>query len=225
MEKYKFQIYTRKTGAIKTMSNQERLKLFDNWAEDYDPSNDTAEYPFTGYDNVLDGIATIVNQEKPKKVLDLGTGTGNLLKRFDSETIELWGTDFPPEMITKAEQTFKNVQFLELDVLSDSIPDVLPTDFDFIVSAYVLHEFPLEDKAKILKRYSQHLSKDGVFIIGDIAFETVAQRETAQRTFKNWDPSESPWAADESQAIFDTLELTNHYKQISNCAGIYVINF
>jgi len=206
--------------------NQERLKLFDNWAKDYDPANDLNEYPFAGYDKVLDSIATIVKQEKlekPTKILDLGTGTGNLLKRFDSETVELWGTDFSPEMIVKAQQTFKNAHFLELDVLSENIPEVLPTDFDFIVAAYVIHEFPLEDKVEILKRYNQHLTKGGSFILGDIAFETAEQRQSAKERIQNWDPTEFPWAANEAKPVLQNAGFSCDYVQLSSCAGIFSI--
>ena len=58
--------------------NQDRLTLFDKWAKNYDPSSDLADYPFAGYDKVLDSIAKLTTQEKPQKILDLGTGTGNL---------------------------------------------------------------------------------------------------------------------------------------------------
>ena len=127
-------------------------------------------------------------------------------------------------MLQKAKQDFPNVHFEQLDLLSEVIPATLPTDFDFIVSAYVLHEFSLTDKAKVLERYAQQLKDTGAFIIGDIAFETVEQRETAKASLKNrWDPEESPWAADEAQPILEKAGFSSEYVQLSSCAGIFSI--
>ena len=203
--------------------NQKRLELFDNWAKNYDPANDTNEYPFSGYDNVLDTIAQLTNSNQAVKILDLATGTGNLLKRFDFNKHEIWATDFSSEMIVEARKTFPDAQYLQLDLLATELPDELPKDFDYIVSAYVFHEFPLETKIDILKRHAEHLKQDGLFIIGDIAFETIEQREQAKESIGNWDPEESPWAVDEACELLEQSGFAASYKQISSCAGVFAI--
>lgn len=203
--------------------NQKRLELFDNWAKDYDPANDTNEYPFSGYDTVLDTIAQLTNSDKAVKILDLATGTGNLLQRFDFAKHEIWATDFSGEMITEARKAFPDAHYLQLDLLATELPNKLPKDFDYIVSAYVFHEFSLETKIDILKRHAKHLKQDGLFIIGDIAFETIEQRTHAKENIGNWDPEESPWAVDEAIAVLEQSGFSCSYKQISSCAGVLAI--
>jgi len=58
---------------------ESRRHLFDEWAESYDDAVQTdAGFPFAGYDQVLDEIFRLSGAKPGMRVLDLGTGTGNL---------------------------------------------------------------------------------------------------------------------------------------------------
>ena len=135
------------------MSN--RLELFDAWAADYDAGVTSEEgFPFAGYEAVL---GRVVQRAAPQpapseppqsqptlRVLDLGTGTGNLAARFAALSAEVWGLDFSSQMLAEARENVPNATFLQADLLGDW--PTLP-QFDRIVSSYLLHEFDLSAKA------------------------------------------------------------------------------
>ena len=152
------------------MHSKNRASLFDQWADDYDQSVESHHtFPFEGYERVLDEIVVAAGVTDKILVLDLGTGTGNLAKRFVSAGCTVWATDFSPQMLAQGRVKLPQVHFIEADLLG-SWPNELPERFDRIVSAYVLHEFDLATKIKLLKRMAASLADDGRIVIGDIAF-------------------------------------------------------
>ena len=60
-------------------------KKFDLWAEEYDKSvqisSDNNEFPFAGYNNLLNTIYNIIHKKEKASVLDIGFGTGTLIKK------------------------------------------------------------------------------------------------------------------------------------------------
>ena len=65
-------------------------KGFDLWADDYDKSvnlcEESNEYPFAGYKDVLGTIYQIIKSGPGMKILDVGFGTGILsFERFGAE--------------------------------------------------------------------------------------------------------------------------------------------
>ena len=203
----------------------ERLELFENWASNYDPANDVAEFPFAGYDAVLDGMVALTKSNKGARVLELGVGTGNFAARFSAAGYEVWGLDFSREMLTRAREKLPTAHLLQADVLTN-LPAELPEDFAVIASAYVLHEFPLASKVDILIRGADHLAEGGVVIVGDIAFETVEARDQARQRYKDaWDDAEHYWAVDEAAATLDDAGFAVRYMQVSVCAGIFALTW
>ena len=66
------------------MIHRDRVQLFDAWAADYDSTVLAADhqFPFAGYQDVLDEIVYQSQVQPCMTVLDLGTGTGNLAAKF-----------------------------------------------------------------------------------------------------------------------------------------------
>ena len=200
-----------------------RLELFDAWASSYDPAEDPEDFPFAGYDAVLNGIIAFAEPKEATKVLELGVGTGNLAAKFGAVGCEVWGLDFSKEMLARAKKQLPAARLLQADLLAD-LPAELPQDFAVITSAYVFHEFPLAEKVAILRRSLPYVAKGGFFVIGDIAFETKQAREKARQQYQEvWDDDEHYWAADEAVATLDKAGFTARYVQVSSCAGIFVI--
>jgi len=207
------------------MNHQHRVRLFDDWAEHYDQSiQDEGGFPFDGYEQVLDEIRRAADAQCGMEVLDLGVGTGNLAAQFAALGCDIWGLDFSAEMLAKAQERLPQAILVKADLLSDW-PTELDHRFDRIVSAYVLHEFDLSTKVKLLQRLTErHLAAKGRIVVGDIAFTTSGARDEARRKWADlWDEEEDYWAADEAADTCERAGLQVTYKQISSCGGVFVI--
>ena len=202
-----------------------RRQLFDDWAAHYDPSlQDRGDFPFDGYERVLDEIVTLADPHPGMTVLDLGIGTAKLAARFAKLGCGIWGIDFSAEMLVKARETLPQAVLVQADLVGEW-PSQLERRFDRIVSGYVLHEFDLAAKVALLQRLvERHLTAEGRIVIGDIAFATSRAREEAHRQWADtWDEEEHYWAADEATAACARAGLEVVYRQVSSCGGIFVI--
>lgn len=215
----------------------ERVELFDAWAETYDESVTGREgFPFEGHEDVLDEIARVADGATGMVVLDLGIGTGKLAKRFLERGCTVWGLDFSVKMLAKVHTRFPEIELIKADLLGDW-PIDHDQKFDSIVSGYVLHEFDLASKVRLIERLARdHLAADGRMIVGDISFETAAVRDDAKRTWSGawddvkrewqgslWDEDEHYWAADEARQALAGIGFRVSYSQVSFCGGVYVI--
>jgi ubiquinone/menaquinone biosynthesis C-methylase UbiE len=136
----------------------DRVQLFDTWAQHYDDSlaSTDGDFPFDGYERILDEVVTLAGVRPGMRILDLGIGTGNLARRFVQQDCEIWGVDFSTEMLAKARVKLPQVHLVQANLLAGWPADIQPP-FDRIVSAYVLHEFTLEAKIDVLCRATQYL--------------------------------------------------------------------
>ncbi len=209
------------------MNGSDRCRLFDRWAGSYDNEvRSDAGFPFAGYDRVLDEIVHLAIAKPGMRVLDLGTGTGNLAARFTALGCEVFGIDFSPKMLAVARRKVPDARFVRGDLLGNW--EFLRGErFDLIVSAYVLHEFDLPTKTSILGKLAcSHFTTQGRIIIGDIAFPTVKGREEAHRRWAaEWDEGEHYWAADEAIIACEKAGLRARYVQVSSCGGVFVVAF
>ena len=200
------------------------MQLFDRWAQNYDATIAPylSRFPFDGYDQVLDEVVRLAEVTPQMQVLDLGIGTGNLAVRFVQAGCAVWGIDFSAEMLTKARAKLPHTVLVRADLLSDW-PTELQRPFDRVVSAYVLHEFDLETKVRLLHRIAAHyLTTAGRIVVADIAFPSVEDRtQASQQLADSWDADEFYWAADEASAACARAGLQVTYKQVSSCGGVF----
>ena len=213
-------------GEMMTTPDPFPASEFDAWAETYDQSTrETPDFPFAGYDQVLQTIVKLARVQPGQAILDLGTGTANLAVLFNQLGCELWGSDFSPLMLEKARQKLPNARFALHDLRADwpSVPSEFERRFDGIVSAYVFHHFELEKKVSLCSELvSQRLVPGGRLVIGDISFPSLATKETFRRNIPDWE-EEFYWLADEALAALRKAGLRVEYQQISSCAGVYHI--
>lgn len=206
------------------VTDQTRRALFDNWARQYDQalSNQSGPFPFDGYDGVLSALVELADPAPGSRVLDLGTGTGNLAGRFAKRGCTVWGIDFSETMLARARAKHPELHLVQADLLG-AWPSGLPPAFDLVVSAYVLHEFALPHKLRLLTRAADtYLQPGGRILLADIAFpSTTARNAAAQRWPADWDAAEHYWAADETLAAMQGTGLGMHFQQVSSCAGIF----
>lgn len=143
----------------KDVFKENSKKNFNSTAKFYDESND-GKFVAPMYDEII----IRVNSLKPKKLLDVGCGTGNvLMKLIKSNNIELYGLDISEEMIKVAKNNLGNRAELKI-ADSESMPWE-DNKFDVIVCNASFHHYP--NPRKVLLEMRRVLKSDGSLIIGD----------------------------------------------------------
>ena len=202
-----------------------RVTLFDEWAARYDRAVTAGEpsFPFAGYDEVLAATVRLAGARPSLRVLDLGIGTGNLAAHFVAAGCQVWGLDFSAPMLAQARERLPLAHLIQADLLAEWPIAARPL-FDRIVTAYVLHEFDLPDKLRLLEAAGRYLKPGGFIVVADIAFPTTAGRAAAAAQWADlWDEAESYWAADEAIAAGAALGLSLTYQPVSWCAGVLTV--
>ncbi len=202
------------------MDKQFPPESFDEWAGDYDAETVQASgYPFEGYKRLLESIVEICCPLSGEKVLDLGCGTGNLAARFLTFGCQVSGIDFSKAMINIARQKFPAVQFQVQDVREPVVPQ-----YDQIVSAYVFHHFPIEEKIRIIQRLlRQNLNVGGKLVIGDLVFaDRAARTEASLKYAQGWD-EEYFWMEDDDLPQMHMAGLRVEIERVSFCAAVMKI--
>ena len=197
---------------------------FDPWADSYDHDVESLnKFPFDGYERVLETVVELASPKRGMKVVDLGTGTGNLALRFAELGCDLWCSDFSEAMLIKAREKLTQAHFVLHDLRADW-PGELASNFDRIVSAYVFHHFDLKEKVRLCDELvTRHLSFDGRLIVGDLSFQNKKEMDDFARSVAELWEAEPYWLANESLPALEDAGMKVNYVQVSRCAGVYSI--
>jgi putative AdoMet-dependent methyltransferase len=197
---------------------------FDPWAETYDHDvSAQSQFPFDGYDRVLETLVRLAAPTPGITVLEVGTGTGNLAARFAGSGCELWCTDFSEAMLEKAREKVSGAHFVLHD-LRVPLPAELDRRFDRIVSAYVFHHFDMSKKAEIARELATgHLAPDGKLIIADLSFANQQKMDRYATSIGDLWEAEPYWLADQAKETLTRAGLRVAYMPVSACAGVYTI--
>jgi tRNA (cmo5U34)-methyltransferase len=125
-----------------------------------------AEVP--AYDELQDAVAGATRPIRARRVLDLGTGTGETASRVLAlhAGASLVGIDESDEMLTMARQTLPPGR-VELRV--SRLQDPLPAGpFEVVVSALAVHHLDSAAKAELFGRVHGRLDAGGRFVLGDV---------------------------------------------------------
>jgi len=126
-----------------------------------------AEVPH--YDQLQDAIAaaTAGGGRVVRRVLDLGTGTGNTARRVLDLHPEatLVGVDESADMLAVAREALPATAELRVARLEDPLPD---GPFDLVVSALAVHHLDGPGKADLFGRIAAVLGPGGRFVLGDV---------------------------------------------------------
>lgn len=107
----------------------------------------------------------VSNIEKPRRVLDLGAGTGLLSYFWYQKCLgaEYVLVDIADEMLNIARKRFAGIDGVSYQVLdySKALPD---EDFDAIISALSIHHLENADKQKLFSQIYDKLPMGGLFV-------------------------------------------------------------
>lgn len=104
------------------------------------------------------GLLELLPKE-PKKVLDIGCGTGALTKQIAELGHKVTGIDQSLNMINQAKESYPDLNFFLEDILNPT--DQIET-YDVAFSNAVFHWIPNQDR--LLKNISEHLTVNGQLI-------------------------------------------------------------
>ena len=154
-------ILTKKTKRVMIL---EHIKEFSRHAHSYDThtfvQKEVARY-----------LVSHVHS-KPKRILDLGCGSGEVYKNIDWEMAHFVGVDSSHEMSQK-HPTCKDVYIINEDFESPSLRQKLDPSYDLIISSSALQWS--KDIEKMI-RWASLTCKEGAFaIFTDKTFETIYQ--------------------------------------------------
>lgn len=211
---------------------------FDFWAANYDTSVHSNEKDelglFEQYDNILEKVRNLILEHSPKKILDIGCGTGNLCGSL-SRTLEVTGIDQSIEMLLAAKIKYPDMKlrtgnFLDKPFCSE--------EFDVVVSTYAFHHLKTEEKKQAIKNMLQYLHKDttnkinGEIIIADLMFLNHNTRMECKEKFLKlerndlWEEIEDEYYTniEELQDYVESLGYTMTYEHAANFTWIVRIN-
>lgn len=139
-------------------------RTFDRQAAYYDERATTgvSKFPKKSYPFVLEKVREL----SPKRLLDLGCGTGEMLRllRQMDQDVELAGIDLSSNMIAKAkEKGIPNAVFLEGDAEHLPYPS---SYFDMVCCVQSFHHYP--NPLKALAEGKRVLRPGGVFVLCDM---------------------------------------------------------
>lgn len=126
---------------------------------------------------------------KPKRIVDLGCGTGNLSEGVVNQypEAELIAVDLSSSILKEASERLKNysnIKYLNEDF---NTLEFEAGSVDLIVSSIALHHLTDPQKEKLLKKIYTWLSPNGILIFGDQFAGSTSARY--QQHMNNWKQS------------------------------------
>ena len=162
---------------VNTTNRSEAIELMDDFSVGGELLRDTLDKldninKWLGGNRVtLNGIKKILNEypkEKPISILDLGCGSGDMLRHVaifgqkEGYKFKLIGIDANAEAIKYAKELsvgFKEIIFLEMDIFSDEFKEL---EYDLVLTTLFLHHFKEDQLVGLLQ---QGLDKSSVGIV------------------------------------------------------------
>jgi len=204
--------------------------LFDRLAPTYDAdiieADIRGEFPFAGYQKILDFIASDIEKEPrfgKSRILDLGIGTGNLEAKIKPEKIEVTGVDASAKMLEIAQFKLPSARLFCGD-FQVGLPEEIKNDkFDIIVSTFAMHHLDLDEWLEYVHYLSHHLTVFGKIYIGDILFVNESEKRNCHAEHpESWDETEYYQVYEEVIARI-CEHLATSFVKVSYCTGIIII--
>ena len=196
---------------------------FDIWAETYNQTVNTTDkegnYPFAGYTIIKTMIFNALQQGPRKRILDMGTGTGEITRPLYDEGHTIVGVDASKKMLEKAKETMPSATFILGDF--SSALETIEGQFHAILFNYSIHHLPLHEQKKLIMDLEPYLHSEGRVLIGDVMRQNRKSMEALREKYLDrWDDDEYYLVHDEFvDKDIDRLFKAS-YHEVSHCAGI-----
>ena len=171
------------------MKNSENEKTwnFDNWANRYDQvvASDSQHY-YAQYDQVLDKVVEMASLTPGNRVLDIGTGTGNLTLRCLAYDVEVIGLDPSELMLSRAREKVGGTPLVEFTRVDEPFLHIPYPDstFDAVLSTYAYHHIPHRLRRDSVQEMVRVLKPGGRWVLGDLVFENEQAEKTALSEYR-----------------------------------------
>lgn len=118
----------------------------------------------------------------PRRVLELGMGTGETTRRLIEAYPDAWviGLDSSPDMVFRARQTYDDVQLARME---DPLPD---GPWDLVISVLSVNDLNEEQKRGLLRRVREQSRS---LVVGDV-FEDAGEVDE----MVEWSGGEVAWS-------------------------------
>ncbi len=113
------------------------------------------------YEILQEFVLSKKNKDNPK-ILEIGPGTGTLLKLFEEKNFRTTAVELSKNMASLACEASNNSVIINGNILDINF---MPKQFDFILAMAVIHNFPENDLIKLLDKIKLWLKDDGCFIL------------------------------------------------------------
>lgn len=198
------------------MRENEKTWNFDNWADRYDKAVAADSQLYAQYDRVLDMVVEIANVSPGKRVLDIGTGTGNLALRCLTRGATVVGLDPSKRMLAKAREKVSDDLRAEFHQVNEPFLHIPYSDasFDTVVSTYAFHHIPHRLKPDSVREMVRVLKPGGLWILGDLIFENEQVERRALRKYR-WLEEEYFARIEDLRSVFTELGMELNSRQFT----------
>lgn len=198
------------------MSNTEVNWEFDKWAPRYDSSVASSQTYYERYNDVLGFVVSTAEAAPGKKILDIGTGTGNLALRCAACGASVIGLDPSAGMLEQAKVKSVGVTNVEFVIADEPFLRIPFSDlsFDAVVSTYAIHHIPDEIKPKCICEMLRVLKHGGMLVLGDLAFQDAESERIAFNKY-DWLEEEFFILIEQLRPVFSELEIKLDCRQFT----------
>jgi putative AdoMet-dependent methyltransferase len=156
----------------------------DNDAAGYDSDVRNEADPIrTGYQDVLRWVVQQAQITPTSRVLELGSGTGNLSELIAS-CGELVSVDVSGSMETIAKRKLRhlaNRRFIKADILEVFTHEL--GKFDAVISTYAVHHLTDQEKQRLFTLVFDHLLPSGAAVFGDLMVQNDSEKEEKNQQY------------------------------------------
>jgi tRNA (cmo5U34)-methyltransferase len=119
------------------------------------------------FDEFQEAVADATRDLAARRILELGTGTGETARRVLTHHPEaaLVGIDESDSMLEHARRVLPDATKLQVARLQDTLPE---GPFDLVFSALTVHHLDSGEKADLFRRVAAVVRLGGRFVLGDV---------------------------------------------------------